>query len=166
MTGGTGNMSDTNGFPVTLAPMTTHDVEEVHAIEKDSFPSPWPRGTFLEMLGSKETRFFTALADGKVVGYAGIKLGRSAHILNLAVHRDYRRRGIGSRTLIRLLGLAARHGARRVTLEVRRSNLAAQEMYRQSGFLPVSVKKGYYPAEDEDAIVMARELSEKREGAS
>ena len=146
--------------------MTKDDVGEVQAIEEDSFPSPWPRRAFMEMLRCKETRFITAFADGKVVGYAGIKLGRSAHIVNLAVHRGYRKRRIGSRLLAHLLEVAARHGGNRVTLEVRPSNAAAQRMYRRFGFVPVSVKKGYYPAENEDAIIMARELAEESKDAS
>jgi ribosomal-protein-alanine N-acetyltransferase len=134
------------------------DMAEVHAIEKDCFPSPWPRKAFLRLLGSRTARFFTASDHGKVVGYAGMTLESSAHILNIAVHRDYRRRGIGSRLLALLLEAAADHGTSSATLEVRASNVIAQNMYHKFGFRRVAIKKGYYAAEDEDAVVMAKEI--------
>jgi len=144
--------------PVTVLPMTAEDVSEVHAIEEDSFPSPWPRRAFLGALKSRRTRFLTAFDDGRLVGYAGMRLGCAAHIVNIAVHRAYRRRKIGSRLLSLLLDLAARHGASRVTLEVRPSNTIARGMYRQFGFHPVAIRKGYYAREKEDAVVMAKEI--------
>jgi ribosomal-protein-alanine N-acetyltransferase len=150
-------------LPVTLLPMTPADVKKVHEIEKDSYPCPWPRRAFFKMLRSRWLKFFTAFADGKVVGYAGMRLGDSAHIVNIAVHRHYRRCGIGSRLLSVLVEMAVRHGANRVTLEVRASNLSAQAMYRKSGFAAVAVKEGYYTREKEDAIFMAKELVEQDE---
>jgi len=148
--------------PVTVLPMTAEHVKEVYAIEKDCFPSPWPRKAFLSALRTSEMHFFAALEEGKVVGYAGMKLGSCAHILNIAVHWAHRRRKIGSRLISLLLELAARHGARRVTLEVRASNTIAQRMYRQFGFAPIGTRKGYYTRESEDAIVMASEIGSGR----
>ena len=144
--------------PVTVLPMTAEHVKEVHAIERDCFPCPWPRKAFLSALRTRETRFFAALEEGKVVGYAGIRLGSCAHILNIAVHWAHRRREIGSRLLSFLLELAARHEARRVTLEVRASNTIAQTMYRQFGFAPIAIRRGYYTRKNEDAIVMAKKI--------
>lgn len=145
---------------VTLLPMTATDLGEVDAIERDLFPSPWPRKAFLRALKSRDTRFFTAFESGTVVGYAGMRFGDSAHILNIAVHRDYRRKKIGSQMLALLLDLAVRHSARCVTLEVRSSNTTAQSIYRKFGFAPVAVRKGYYAREKESAIVMAKEIGE------
>jgi ribosomal-protein-alanine N-acetyltransferase len=146
------------GYSVSILPTTAADMVEIHAMEKDSFPSPWPRKAFLRLLGSRTARFLTAFDHGKVVGYAGMTLESSAHILNIAVHRDYRRRGIGSRLLSLLLEAAADHGTTSATLEVRASNVVAQNMYRKFGFRRVAIKKGYYAAEDEDAVVMAKEI--------
>jgi len=145
--------------------MSPADVKEVRAIEKDSFPSPWPRRVFMRALKSSDARFFTAFSDGKVVGYAGMRLGDCAHIVNLAVHRDYRRGKIGSRLLSLLLEVAATHGAMSVTLEVRASNTIAQTMYRKFGFAPVAIRKGYYWRENEDAIIMAKEIGARNEGS-
>ena len=79
-----------------------------------------------------------------------------AHILNLAVHRDHRRKKIGARLLSLLLDVANRHGITRVTLEVRASNTTAQAVYRRFGFTPVAVRENYYVLEKEDALVMER----------
>ncbi len=143
---------------ITVLPMKIEDVNEVHAIEKDSFASPWPREAFVIALRSRQTRFLAAFDDGKVIGYAGMRLGYSAHILNIAVHRAHRRKKIASRLLSHLLDLAARHGATCATLEVRVSNAIAQSMYGKFGFVPVAIRKRYYATEKEDAIVMAKEI--------
>ncbi len=150
---------------VTIQPMEAPHVAEVHAIERDSFPSPWPQRAFLKVLTSRWTRFFTALKDEMVVGYAGMTLDQPAHILDIAVHRDYRRNGIGSRLLSVVLDTAAKYGAAGVVLEVRASNAAAQLFYRKFGFVPVAVKAGYYAREKEDAILMAKKLADERDGA-
>lgn len=149
------------GGAVRILPMRAADVKEVHTIEKDSFPSPWPRRAFLKALQWENARFITAFEGERVVGYAGIRLGRCvpAHIVNIAVHRDYRRRKIGGTLLSFLVEVAARHGARCVILEVRASNTAAQEMYRKFGFEPVALRKKYYVREREDAIVMAKDIA-------
>lgn len=158
-----GTAEGSSNLAVTLLPMAPTDVKKVHEIEKNSYPSPWPRRAFLKMLRSKWMRFFTAFADGKVVGYAGMRLGFSAHIVNIAVHRDYRRRQIGSRLLSVLVESAAKYGASRVTLEVRASNIAAQAMYRKFGFAAVAIKECYYTREKEDAILMTRVLLKENE---
>jgi ribosomal-protein-alanine N-acetyltransferase len=160
MTSGPHNLMrrDRKGL-VTVLPMTAEDVREVHAIERDCFSSPWPRRAFLQSLRSRDTVFLTARADGRVVGYAGMRLEDGAHILNIAVHRDHRRKRIGSRLLSLLLDVASRQGATRVTLEVRASNAIARAMYRRLGFAPVAVRENYYVLEKEDALVM-----EKRTG--
>jgi ribosomal-protein-alanine N-acetyltransferase len=143
---------------LTVLPMTEADVKQVHAIETDSFPSPWPRRAFLLALKSTDTLFLTARKDGKVIGYAGIRLGDCAHILNIAVHRDHRRRKVGSRLLSSLLDLAGAHGAYRVTLEVRASNRPAKRLYGRFGFAPSAIRRAYYVRENEDAIIMERRV--------
>lgn len=142
--------------------MTGLDVKEVHAIEKECFPSPWPRTAFWQALQSRNIVFLAAHVKGKVVGYAGIRLGYTAHILNIAVHQRFRRGRIGSRLLALLLDLATKHGAHRVTLEVRASNAAAQRMYREFGFSPVATRKDYYVDQREDAVIMERQLGRFR----
>ncbi len=146
---------------VTVLPSTVADVPEIHAIEKDSFPSPWPEKVFLRALRSKWVRFYTAFSEGRVVGYAAVRLGYSAHVLNIAVHRDHRRRKIGSLLISHLINVAARHKASCVTLEVRASNRAAQMMYFKFGFAPIALERMYYAREKEDAILMEKRMPQE-----
>ncbi len=80
-----------------------------------------------------------------------------AHILALAVYPSCRRQGIGDLILKRLIATARERGATLLTLEVRASNLAAQQLYRKYGFLPVGHRPGYYAETGEDAIIMTVE---------
>jgi ribosomal-protein-alanine N-acetyltransferase len=77
-----------------------------------------------------------------------------AHIVAIATHPEYRRRGIGERLLSRALELAREREARAVTLEVRVSNLPAQRLYEKFGFRRVGVRRRYYTDTGEDAIIM------------
>ena len=79
-----------------------------------------------------------------------------AHICNLATHPAHRRRGFATRLVARLLATAPREGIRYVTLEVRRSNKAAINIYRRLGFESIGVRPRYYVEHDEDALVMLR----------
>src|SRR5204862_1925180 len=94
------------------------------------------------------------------VAYINYWLVRAeVHLLNLAVHPDARRRGHGRALVAHLLRVAADQGCRYLTLEVRRSNLAAIELYRSVGFDPVGVRPRYYVDDEEDAVVMVLELA-------
>ena len=95
------------------------------------------------------------VADGRIVGYLGLWLMvDEAHIVAIATHPEYRRRGIGERLLARALELAREREARAVTLEVRVSNLPAQRLYEKFGFRRVGVRRRYYTDTGEDAIIM------------
>jgi len=80
------------------------------------------------------------------------------HVLNLAVARRVRRRGVGAALMAAALHLARREGLATVTLEVRRSNAGAQAFYREFGFREIGVRAGYYPDTGEDALVMTLTL--------
>lgn len=145
---------------ITLSPMTLQDLEAVHAVERTSFMTPWSMRAFVsELTENAYADYIVArTADGQVVGYAGqwIVLDE-AHVTNIAVHQNHRGRGIGERLLLELMARAKARGARRMTLEVRRSNLPAQQLYLKLGFVARGVRKGYYTDTREDAIVMWRD---------
>lgn len=93
-----------------------------------------------------------------ILGYGGVSIiVDEAHILALAVYPSCRRQGIGDLILKRLIATARERGATLLTLEVRASNLAAQQLYRKYGFLPVGHRPGYYAETGEDAIIMTVE---------
>lgn len=141
---------------VVLAPMTVQDIPRVLEIERESFRTPWPTDAYTHEL--KENRLATyvvARLEDRLVGYAGMwVILDEAHITTIAVEPHFRGQHIGERLLIGLIQAAMERGARWMTLEVRRSNGAAQSLYRKYGFREIGTRKGYYSDNREDAIVM------------
>ena len=147
---------------ITIDPMRVRDLNEVMAIERLSFTTPWSRMAFAsELLENERAYYLVARVRGRAVGYVGIWIvADEGHITNVAVHPDYRSRGVGRRLLQAITELAIRKGARRLTLEVRKSNVRAQSLYQSLGFQGVGVRRGYYRDNNEDAIIMWRDLSD------
>ena len=146
------------GGALTVRPMTPRDLDAVEAIERASFGSPWRRQTYEQTILVPGHNFFVAELDGVVVGYFGFWVeGPQAHIAKLAVHQDYRRRGIGTTLLREALDRVRRLGLRKAYLEVRRSNLPAQNLYRRFGFRFARVKPHAYPNDGEDAFIFVRD---------
>ena len=137
--------------------MTYRDLNAVGAMENASFGSPWRVSSYARALSDSNQWFVVAEMDHRLVGYAGFWLenGR-AHIAKLAVHPDYRRRGIGSELLRQMIGQIRRVRCDEAFLEVRRSNSAAQELYRRFGFHFERVQPNAYPNDGEDAFILAR----------
>jgi len=149
----------------TILPMEHSDLEEVVKIESLSFPEPWSMAMFYHELVLPFSHFYVMREEsegnkqGRMVAYGGFWMVKDeAHITNLAVHPDYRNRGIGTKFMGILLEKAKNLGAKEATLEVRASNKAGQRLYEKWGFKKVRVRRGYYAYTGEDAIVM-----EKRE---
>jgi ribosomal-protein-alanine N-acetyltransferase len=120
--------------------------------------NPWTENMFLAELYKINSYFFTAKIYNNVVGYAGIWLVKDeAHIVNIAVHPEFRRLRIGSMLLQKLLRLAKQKGVRDVTLEVGATNKEAICFYEKFGFIYVSCRKRYY-SNGEDALIMWRKV--------
>lgn len=153
-------------------PMTIGDLEEVLEVERASFPSPWSRQAFVrELTDNLYAHYIVARVGGRVVGYAGMWLVMGeAHVTNIAVRPEARGRGYGERLLRRLMEMAHAGEANRMTLEVRKSNVVAQNLYAKLGFTPQGIRKRYYTDSNEDAIIMwnddiAKTLGYKSAGA-
>ncbi len=145
---------------VVVGNMTQSDLDEVLAIEHQSFPSAWSRASYERELRNRNSYYLTARHGGAVVGYFGMWVVLDeAHITTLAVHPSYRRRGLGAHLLRHLMELARRRGASRVTLEVREQNHAAIAMYQKFGFEPKGVLPGYYGDTKENGVVMWKVIS-------
>ena len=142
---------------VVVDPMVLDDVPAVHEIERLSFRTPWPAYAFeQELRGNRLARYVVARAGDRVVGFAGVWLMvDEAHVTTFGVHPDWRRQGIGRHLLLNLVELSRTIGARRMTLEVRASNQAAQALYRAYGFEEVGRRVRYYTDDGEDALVMS-----------
>jgi len=144
------------GRPV-IEPMRHRHVGQILAIERASYPKPWTTQVFHDELDQARdgNRFYLVARRGRaVIGYGGLMFTPDeAHVTNLAVHPGHRREGVGAHLLGALAREAIERGSPAWTLEVRASNVAAQELYRRFGFAPAGVRGRYYEGV-EDAIVM------------
>lgn len=137
--------------------MCMEDLEEVLEIETASFPTPWSRNSFLyELLENQRAIYLVAKNEfNKVVGYIGMwVVFDEGHITNLAAHPLYRRQGVGKALLNHLINVARENGVKHLTLEVRRTNLSAQDLYEKIGFVHMGVRRKYYLDNKEDALIM------------
>ncbi len=134
------------------------DVEEVYAIEKESFKDPWNKFIFYHELKNPVSLFYVAKKDEKVVGYiiAWI-VGDEMHILNVAVKREERRKRIGSFLMRKIISEASEKNVKRIYLEVRVSNHPAINFYKKEGFKIIYTRKHYY-RNGEDAYVMVKDV--------
>ena len=136
--------------------MKIDDLDEVMQIEKESFSMPWNRWMFeRELEDTNRAYFLVAKNSDEILGYVGFWLVfDEAHVVTIAVRKDYRRKGIGTMLLASALVVADTLGAKKATLEVRVTNISAQNMYYEFGFETVSIRKGFYTDTGEDAYVM------------
>jgi len=140
---------------VIIRPLVKEDLDELMEIEKVSFPTPWSKESYLAELENDFSFYIAACCRGHLVGYAGMWIiVDEGHVTNIAVHPDFRRRGLGAKLLEELIRAAAERDIKGVTLEVRPSNTPALRLYRKMGFVPNGIRKGYYTDSGEDAIVM------------
>ena len=141
---------------VVLTPMRRRHLRNVLRTEEQVYPKPWSMALFLSELALREQRtYLVAKVDGQLVGYGGVMyVLPDAHVTTIAVDPKAQRQAVGTRLLLALTRAAIAKGATALTLEVRVSNVAAQELYRRFGFAPAGVRKGYYSDTGEDAIVM------------
>lgn len=141
---------------VLIRRMTLDDLPVVIELDQVSFSLPWPERSFrFELNENVASRCWVAEVDERVVAMlVGWMLVDEIHIATIATHPDFRRQGIGRKLLSYALMRAQEEGAQTSFLEVRESNLAAQEMYRQFGYEPTGRRKRYYKDNDEDAILM------------
>jgi ribosomal-protein-alanine N-acetyltransferase len=149
-------LSEDHESPVVVRDMYLSDLDAVMGIEVHSFPTPWSRHAFQAEL--MENNFATYLVldfHGRVVAYGGMWIILDeAHVTNVAVHPDFRGHHLGERMMRGLMERARALGSVRMTLEVRRSNAVAQNLYHKLGFIPLGVRRGYYSDPREDAIIM------------
>jgi ribosomal-protein-alanine N-acetyltransferase len=146
-------MAPARGGLTTFRAMGPRDITAVAALERLIFPEPWPVGVFRDELRQENRTYLVAEEEGELAAYAGLlQLGEEGHITTVAVESSRRRAGLATRLLLELVETARRRGSRRLTLEVRTTNRAAQALYRKFGFAPVGMRKRYYRTED--ALVM------------
>jgi len=150
-------LRDRPGADVAIEPMRHRHVTGALAIEQVVYPKPWSERVFhseLEQVNDGARIYLVARRGRNLVGYAGLMfVGDEAHVTNVAVHPEHRRRGVATRLLLQLAAMAIERSCTAWTLEVRASSTGAQALYRSFGFAPAGVRVRYYEG-TEDAIVM------------
>jgi ribosomal-protein-alanine N-acetyltransferase len=142
---------------IKVEAMCVVDLEAVLEIESASFPVPWSRNAFLQELLENDRAIYLVARDEleRITGYIGMwVVFDEGHITNLATHFGFRRSGVGRALLTAMMQAGRERGVRYMTLEVRRSNLAAQQLYQKAGFVQMGIRRQYYLDNKEDALIM------------
>jgi ribosomal-protein-alanine N-acetyltransferase len=156
--------------------MTAKHLEQVHAIERESFAIPWSLDAFKQELTENKVAIYIVASirrsgsesptarllpkgSAPVIGYAGMwHVVTEGHITNIAVAPEFRKQGVGSALLSRLCCIAQEKGMIGLTLEVRVGNRNAMNLYHKYGFKVEGIRKNYYADTHEDAIIMWKHL--------
>jgi ribosomal-protein-alanine N-acetyltransferase len=147
-------------FEMILRDMIEADLDAVAHIEAAVHTHPWTRGKFRDALAGGYV--CKALECGEeLAGYFVLMPGvEETELLDISIAASHQRKGFGRALLQAALAVSLGLNARRMLLEVRRSNVAAQVLYRSAGFAEIAVRRGYYAdgAGREDAIIMEKIL--------
>lgn len=143
-----------------IADVSLEHIAEINELEKLCFSLPWSRQTLISQLPDDMHMFIAAIGDdGQVLGYVGMMyVLDEGYISNVAVSPEHRRLGIADALINALIDRANEKDLSFVTLEVRKSNVPAIELYIKNGFSEVGLRKNYYTKPTEDAILMTRFL--------
>jgi ribosomal-protein-alanine N-acetyltransferase len=138
--------------------MTADHVSQVAALEKVCFSDPWSVNSVASELNNKLSLWLVAMEDDTVTGYIGSQTCcDETDMMNVAVHPDYRRRGIAEALVNALVEELKARESRCLTLEVRASNEPAQQLYEKLGFTQVGRRPNYYRNPKEDALILRKE---------
>ena len=142
-----------------LREMTTGDLEYVCELEKKYFKTPWSENAFLAEFNASYSNSYILEADNKIIGYAvAWFLVDEFHLANIAIDDKFRNQGFGFRFVNELLQFARQKNCKYAFLEVRASNIPAIKLYKKLGFTVAGIRKNYYQAENEDALLMSNFL--------
>ena len=135
--------------------MMPEDARAVEQVEVACFSMPWSRESFWQEAANEQTFYLLALWGERIVGYGGTYiLSGESQITNVAVHPDFRRKGVAMGLMKGLISESVARGASAMTLEVRCSNEAAIALYEKFGFRSAGLRRRYYIDNGEDAIIM------------
>ena len=143
---------------MTYTEMKAEHVPQVAQLEKLCFADPWSEMSIASELRSIWSYWVVALDGERVVGYVGSQSSvDESDIMNVAVHPDYRRRGIAENLIHNLVADLKTRGSHALMLEVRASNDPAIALYEKLGFRQVGLRKNYYRNPKEDALILRKE---------
>lgn len=142
---------------IKIEPMTRENLDDIIRVEEKAYGEHhWSKESFFNELNNELARYFCAFDEtGNLTGYCGCwQILEEAHVTNVAVSPDYRRRHIGEALLTAILKSCYNAKIKYLTLEVRVSNEPAIKLYEKYGFKSLGVRKGYYQDNNEDALIM------------
>ena len=141
--------------------MNADHVSRVAELEKLCFSDPWSENSVSSELNNPLSLWLVAVDGERVAGYVGSQsvMGES-DMMNIAVHPDYRRRGLAEMLVAELVTALKNAGNTCLTLEVRASNAPAIALYEKTGFSQIGLRKNYYRNPREDALILRKEFSE------
>lgn len=144
---------------IQIRGLTFKDLDAVTRIEQKCFSTPWSREAFINELANNLAYYQCAVVDGDVVGYMGIwKICDEGHITNVAVLPEYRKKGIATALISKMIEVCKCSEMSSMTLEVRESNNDAIRVYEKFGFESMGKRPNYYYKPKEDAIIMWKKI--------
>ena len=139
-------------------PMTHAHVAQIAQLEKLCFSDPWSENSIASELNNPLSFWLVAMDEETVAGYIGSQsVEGESDMMNVAVHPDYRRRGIGEALVAKLVAALGEKGNHSLSLEVRVSNDPAIALYKKMGFSQVGRRPNYYRNPKEDALILRKE---------
>ncbi len=143
---------------ITIREAKASDAKAIAEIEKQCFSMPWSEAEILREIEQNEPAHYFVADNKSIVGYVGVwYIAGEGHITNVAVAEEHRRCGIADMLIEALIKNSEARAVEALTLEVRKSNLPAQKLYKKHGFACEGVRKNYYDGK-EDAIIMWRRV--------
>lgn len=143
---------------IEIVPMERSYIDALVEVEEQCFNSGYAKSTFEKELENKIAMYLVARIEDKIVGYAGLwNICGGAEIIDVAVHKEFRRQGIAKKLLLEMIKQCKSQGVFEINLEVRKSNTPAIELYKKLGFVENGLRKRYYE-NTEDAILMQKVL--------
>ena len=140
---------------VQIRPMVLEDCQWVYEIDRNCFTDSWSLSMFQDLFRYPTNFYFVAEEGQRICGFAGIMVSvDTADIMNIAVQKEDRGRGIGRQLLEQLTAQAIQCGCEQMLLEVRESNQTARRLYQASGFVEIAIRKNYYTSPTEHGIIM------------
>ncbi|MGG5462809.1 ribosomal protein S18-alanine N-acetyltransferase [Clostridium sp. B9] len=137
--------------------MDSSHVEGVFEVSKLSLSEAWNLDSIEKELSNKLAKYLVALDGDKVIGFVGIWIVfDEGDITNIAIHPDYRKQGIGDLLMTNLISICKENNINSLTLEVRESNIPAQNLYKKHSFKEEGIRKNFYDNPKENAIIMWR----------
>lgn len=144
-----------------IRPMDVGDIKQLSDLDKRCFAVPWSEQSFAEEAENRLAYYLVAEAEQTIIAYIGCwRVIDEGHITNIAVAPEYRRQGIATELLTRIIHAARSQSLVLLTLEVRKSNSAARLLYESFGFKPIGERRDFYHSPTENAVIMTLMLGE------